>query len=108
MLLLSSSMIYKREKACLFAVEYLDTYRGCRNNHPRSPSSVIKNKKKISNTRANIIHTRRDEMYQWPKHKEEGSGRKYSSGDSGGGGRGHVRVTRKSCVEARDRFLAIP
>lgn len=58
MLLLSSSMIYKREKACLFAVEYLDTYRGCRNNHPRSPSSVIKNKKKISNTRAST-HTKR-------------------------------------------------
>lgn len=63
------------------------------------------------------MNTREYTLEETSRGDKQSGGRKYggdgammmvADGGDGGGGGGHVRVTRESCVEARDRFLAIP
>lgn len=118
---------HKRGGMYSFAVEYLATYRGRSNDRDR-PYVCCKRKKVREKggknrggkyrgvnayTREYIARKRSESGINptgWPEDKRERGGWKHGGvmmmvGVVGGG---HVHVTRESCVEARDRFLAIP
>lgn len=92
----------------------LDTYHSHRNDRDHL---YIHEKRKRREGKMKISKRECTREYKLQKETSRvgraNGGRKYDGGagddsvdDDAGGG--HARVTRESCVEARDRFLAIP